>query len=376
MLVSNQARDDKTVGHAGGSVSVRIEHLTKAFGSVVALHDVSLDVSASEMLVLVGPSGCGKTTCLRCLAGLERPTKARISIGDRVVFSDQDHVFVNPEKRQIGMVFQSYAVWPHMTVFENVAYPLRAMGAPRSTIRPRVEDALRLVQLDRLADRYSSQLSGGQQQRVALARSLVAEPKLLLFDEPLSNLDAGLRVQMRQEIRELQKRLGFTGVYVTHDQAEALAIADRVAVMEGGHIRQIGSSRDVYDQPVSAFVAKFMGATNLLDAKVRDTASLEINGGFLLPLPADAGPVTPGETLQISARPEALKLRSAAAGADALVAWPATVNVATFIGDTVIYNVQMGPNALEVREAPNVVFDIGSSVFVVVDPARCRLLRA
>jgi iron(III) transport system ATP-binding protein len=187
-------------------VSVRIENLSKSFGGVPAIAELSLHVVASEMLVLVGPSGCGKTTCLRCLAGLERPTSGRILIGDRVVTAIKDGIFVAPENRQIGMVFQSYAVWPHMTVFDNVAYPLRAMGTQRSAIKPRVEEALRLVQLAHLADRYSSQLSGGQQQRVALARSLVAESRLLLFDEPLSNLDANLRTQMRIEITDPRAR--------------------------------------------------------------------------------------------------------------------------------------------------------------------------
>src|SRR5882672_12626578 len=229
-------------------VYLSIENLGKAFGDVRALGDVTLQAAQGEMLVLVGPSGCGKTTCLRCIAGLERPTGGRIRIGERMITAIEDGVFVPPEKREIGMVFQSYAVWPHMTVFENVAYPLRAMGLRGEEVRKRVVEALQLVQLEPLAERYSSQISGGQQQRVALARSLVGEPKLLLFDEPLSNLDASLRVTMRIEIRELQKRLGFTAVYVTHDQIEAMAIADRIAVMDHGIIRQIGSPRDIYDR--------------------------------------------------------------------------------------------------------------------------------
>ena len=278
---------------ASRSASVLIENLSKTFGGVVALKTLSLQVAASEMLVLIGPSGCGKTTCLRCLAGLERPTSGRILIGDRTVTAVEQGVFVAPENRHIGMVFQSYAIWPHMTVFENVAYPLRAMGSPRSTIKPRVDEALRLVQLGNFADRYSSQLSGGQQQRVALARSLVGEPALLLFDEPLSNLDANLRTQMRIEIKELQKKLGFTGVYVTHDQAEALAIADRVAIMDQGVLRQIGTPREVYDRPANSFVAGFMGSTNLLKAAVKEqskgAATVEIDGGLALRL-NDTGP--------------------------------------------------------------------------------------
>ncbi|MBI2227454.1 MAG: ABC transporter ATP-binding protein [Betaproteobacteria bacterium] len=208
--------------------SLTIAGLSKAFGDARVVADLNLQAAEGEMLVLVGPSGCGKTTTLRCIAGLESPSAGHIRIGSRVV----------------------------------TAYPLRATGVPRKEIPDRVLRALKLVQLDQLAERYSSQISGGQQQRVALARSLVGEPKLLLFDEPLSNLDASLRVTMRVEIMELQKRLGFTAVYVTHDQIEAMAIADRIAVMDRGIIRQIGSPRDIYDRPANVFVAGFMGTTN------------------------------------------------------------------------------------------------------------------
>jgi iron(III) transport system ATP-binding protein len=365
-------------GKATHSSSVRIEDLSKTFDSVPALKNLSLQVAASEMLVLVGPSGCGKTTCLRCLAGLERPTSGRILIGDRIVTAIEDGIFVAPEKRQIGMVFQSYAVWPHMTVFANVAYPLRAMGTPRNAIKPRVEEALRLVQLGNLAERYSSQLSGGQQQRVALARSLVAEPTLLLFDEPLSNLDANLRTQMRIEIKELQKKLGFTSVYVTHDQAEALAIADRVAIMEHGLLRQVGTPREVYDHPANSFVAGFMGSTNLLEATVRERSSdivtVEIGGGFLLRV-TDATSFTIGEKVTVSARPESLTLQPTAPR-DPPNLWPAEITLATFVGDVIIYRVRVGPHTLEVRGSTNTAYEIGSAVFIKFDAGRCRLLRA
>lgn len=379
MSARPQSSGEKGISDAGtASSSVRIEHLTKTFGNVTALDDLSLQVAESEMLVLVGPSGCGKTTCLRCLAGLERPTSGRILIGDRVVTAIEEGIFVNPEKRQIGMVFQSYAVWPHMTVFENVAYPLRAMGVARQSIAPRVERVLQLVQLERFGQRYSSQLSGGQQQRVALARSLVAEPALLLFDEPLSNLDANLRIQMRLEIRELQKRLGFTGVYVTHDQAEALAIADRVAIMHGGLLRQIGTPREVYEQPANTFVAGFMGSTNLLKSTVSEQANgetfVEIHGGFALRL-LDAPPASKGETVTISARPEILKLLPAGATNAGATTWPAEIAFSTFIGDTVIYHARLGPHMVEIREAPHVKYEPGSSVLISVDPSRCHLLR-
>jgi iron(III) transport system ATP-binding protein len=368
----------RSAGAPAHSASVHIENLSKSFGGVSALKSLSIDVAASEMLVLVGPSGCGKTTCLRCLAGLERPTAGRIRIGERTVTAIEDGIFVAPENRQIGMVFQSYAVWPHMTVFENVAYPLRAMGTPRNAIKPRVEEALRLVQLGHLAERYSSQLSGGQQQRVALARSLVAEPMLLLFDEPLSNLDANLRTQMRVEIKELQRKLGFTGVYVTHDQAEALAIADRVAIMEQGVLRQIGSPREVYEHPADSFVAGFMGSTNLLPATVKEqinnSATVEIDGGFLVRV-ATSSAFAAGDRVTLSARPETLTLVPPGP-TDALGVWPAEVTLATFVGDVIIYRLRVGPHAVEVRAAANTAYNIGSSVFVKADADRCRLLRS
>jgi iron(III) transport system ATP-binding protein len=357
--------------------SVRIEHLNKNFGAVPALKDLSLNSASTEMLVLVGPSGCGKTTCLRCLAGLDRPTAGRILIGERTVTDMEGGIFVPPEKRQIGMVFQSYAVWPHMTVFENVAYPLRAMGTPRSEIKPRVQEVLRLVQLGHLAERYSSQLSGGQQQRVALARSLVAEPALILFDEPLSNLDANLRTQMRIEIKELQKKLGFTGVYVTHDQEEALAIGDRVAVMDHGVLRQVGTPREVYDHPANSFVASFMGSTNLLHAQVNKRGSgavtVEIPGGFFLRI-EDTRAFTVGDRVIVSARPECLSLFSAG-DRGASDVWPGVITFATFVGEVTIYRVRVGEHLLEVRAPANTSYEPGASVSVKPDAQRCRLLR-
>ena len=241
--------------------SLTIENLSKHFDEVRAVDDLDLEVEDGEMLTLLGPSGCGKTTTLRCIAGLERPTAGRIILGEGVVTDIDGGVFVLPEKREMGMVFQSYAVWPHMTLFENVAYPLRARGMSRGDISGKVMNTLKLVQLDGLEHRYSTQISGGQQQRVALARSLVSEPSLLLFDEPLSNLDANLRVQMRLEIRELQERLNFTAVYVTHDQTEAMALSDRIAIMDHGVMQQIADPREIYNRPQNRFVASFMGTT-------------------------------------------------------------------------------------------------------------------
>jgi iron(III) transport system ATP-binding protein len=359
--------------------SLSIQGLNKSYGSVVAVHDLSLDVQQGEMLVLVGPSGCGKTTSLRCLAGLERPTSGKIRIGDRVVTAIDDGIFVPPERREIGMVFQSYAIWPHMTVFENVAYPLRSAKVPRNEIRPRVNEALELVQLEALADRYSSQISGGQQQRVALARSLVAEPQILLFDEPLSNLDASLRLQMRVEIKELQNRLGFTAVYVTHDQTEAMAIADRIAIMDKGVLQQIGSPRDIYERPANVFVAGFMGTTNLLAVR----AGADANGKTVLRADGDievrvgqAPQMPAGETAFVSVRPEVLSIRppgtKAARGENG---WDGEVTLATFIGEQIIYRVGVGPHQFEIHARPTEDFAIGDPVRVIAAPERCILLR-
>src|SRR5882672_1013018 len=362
-------------------VYLSIENLGKAFGDVRALGDVTLQAAQGEMLVLVGPSGCGKTTCLRCIAGLERPTSGRIRIGERVITAIEDGVFVPPEKRELGMVFQSYAVWPHMTVFENVAYPLRSLGVRGEELRRRVLETLKLVQLEPLAERYSSQISGGQQQRVALARSLVGAPKLLLFDEPLSNLDANLRLQMRIEIKELQRRLGFTAVYVTHDQAEAMAIADRIAIMEKGSLRQVGTPREIYERPANSFVAGFMGTTNLLQGKVtakdgagalvRTTTGIEVRV-------ANAEGAAAGDYVWVSIRPEALTIRAGqAAGASVRPAntWPATVRIATYVGETIIYRAELAGHSIELHAPPSEPYDAGAGVTLSADPSRCILLR-
>jgi len=354
-----------------------IADLSKAFGDARVVADLNLQVAEGEMLVLVGPSGCGKTTTLRCIAGLESPSAGRIVIGSRVVTAVGEGINVPPERREIGMVFQSYAVWPHMTVFNNVAYPLRAIGVPRKEIPDRVMRTLKLVQLDQLAERYSSQISGGQQQRVALARSLVAEPKLLLFDEPLSNLDASLRVTMRIEIMELQKRLGFTAVYVTHDQIEAMAIADRIAVMDHGIIRQIGSPRDIYDRPANVFVAGFMGTTNLLEGAVSRVSGAEViirtvNGIDVRVAGGNGAAV--GRAVHVSVRPEAATVTSRAPDGSPENVWPGKVTLATFLGDAIVYRLDVRGQKFEVHAPTTDVFDVGANVFVAVHQNRCILL--
>jgi iron(III) transport system ATP-binding protein len=252
--------------------NVILEKVSRNFGEIVAVSGIDLRVNEGEFVTLLGPSGCGKTTTLRMVAGPEQNTGGRISIGNEVVSDAARGVFVPSERRRLGMVFQSYAVWPHMTVFENVAYPLRVRRRPAAEIKDLVLRALRLVEMERFAQRLAPALSGGQQQRVAIARALVFEPKVLLLDEPLSNLDAKLRLQMGDEFRSIQRRLGMTSLYVTHDQSEAMALSDRVVVMDQGRIQQIGSPEEIYRYPANRTVAAFFGTPNLLEANVETCA--------------------------------------------------------------------------------------------------------
>lgn len=261
---------------------VEVSHLTKRFGEDYAVQDVSFTVPRGYMVSLLGPSGCGKTTTLRCIAGLDPPTSGLITIGGVTVSDPLKRIEIPPEKRSIGMVFQSYAIWPHMNVFENVSFPLKLKKLGKNDIREKTQNTLDLVGLGTFFDRPATDLSGGQQQRVALARALVAEPKLVLFDEPLSNLDAKLRDYMRVELLSLQKQINFTAIYVTHDQNEALALSDQLIIMKEGHIDQIGKPVDVYKSPQTSFVADFMGASNTLEghvihAKSNDFIAVQIN---------------------------------------------------------------------------------------------------
>jgi iron(III) transport system ATP-binding protein len=266
---------------------IRLIGVAKEFrgkrGDVHALAALDLNVEAKEFFVLLGPSGSGKTTLLRCVAGIESPDGGEIYIGDRLFFSAARHINVRPEERGLGMVFQSYAVWPHMTVYQNVALPLihGARRIPKEKVRDRVMQTLALVQMDAFADRPVPLLSGGQQQRVALARSLAVEPLVLLMDEPLSNLDARLREEVRSQIKEVTRRVGVTVLYVTHDQSEAAALADRIAVMSGGHILQIASPDELYRRPAVPAVADFLGRMNWLSGMVRDRDRVETEIGFI-----------------------------------------------------------------------------------------------
>jgi iron(III) transport system ATP-binding protein len=288
-------------------ISIQVKQLTKQFGSVVALHGLDLTINPGELFFLLGPSGCGKTTLLRCLAGFYIPEKGQI------LFGDEDVTRLEPHKRNTGMMFQSYALWPHMSVAENVAFGLEERKVPEAEIRQRVREALSSVHMEEYADRKPNQLSGGQQQRIALARALVIRPRCLLLDEPLSNLDAKLRLEMRTEIRRVCKEFKLTTVYVTHDQKEALSIADRMAILESGHILQVGTPREVYKRPTRKTVANFIGETDFLPGKVLGMVGAHVTvetavGKFdgVIGDPANLPAV--GAAVTVSIRPECWEL--------------------------------------------------------------------
>ena len=266
--------------------SVTITGVTKSFGDVQVLQEFNQKFEDGEFITLLGPSGCGKTTMLRLIAGFEKPSSGEVYIGDRIV-SGKDS-FVSPEKREIGMVFQSYAVWPHMNVYNNIAYPLKIKKASKSEIEEKVNKALKIVHLEQYKDRFPSELSGGQQQRVALGRALVAQPEILLLDEPLSNLDAKLREEMRYEIKEITKKLKITVIYVTHDQIEAMTMSDRIVLINKGEIQQIGTPQEIYSRPNNIFVANFVGKVDFIKGKVQDgNILLNDSDGQTLPNKSD-----------------------------------------------------------------------------------------
>jgi spermidine/putrescine ABC transporter ATP-binding subunit len=287
---------------------IEIKNLFKHFKKVVAIDHIDLEVKEGEMLTLLGPSGCGKTTTLRCIAGLEKPDEGDIVIDGKSMLAAG---FVPPSKRGIGMVFQNYAVWPHMKVFNNVVYGMKLQGVAKQEIAERARQVLELVGLKGLEDRYPAQLSGGQQQRVALGRALVRNPKVMLLDEPLSNLDAKLREKMRFEIKSLVRRMGITSVYVTHDQAEAMVISDRIAVMESGQVVQVGTPEDIYRKPANRFVADFIGTMNFIPGEIveveaeseRAVVRTEFNADMLCTA-TDIRSASPGQKVNASIRPE------------------------------------------------------------------------
>ena len=347
-------------------------------GPVHAVRGIDIDVKAGEFYTLLGPSGCGKTTTLRSLAGLERPDDGEITIDGEAVFSSARGVSVPPYKRDIGMVFQSYAIWPHMNVFENVAFPLREMKGRfnKAEIKSKVTKALDLVQLHGLADRPAPFLSGGQQQRLALARALVKEPKVLLLDEPLSNLDAKLREDTRLELRELVKRLGITTVYVTHDQLEALTMADTVAVMDKGVIVQETSPLEIYQSPVNRFVAGFIGQSNFLDGKVAAKGSgghgtVTTAAGPLKCLVPDG--VAEGAAVTVAVRPEDVRLYDGA-GREGDNVVEATVATVVFLGETQECQVKLGGHLVKFKAHPSISIKPGASVKLSLNPDKCRAL--
>ena len=333
--------------------SLRIQNLYKEFNRFVAVDRIDLEIQEGEFFTLLGSSGCGKTTTLRMVGGLERPDGGEIHLGDRCLVSDAQGIFVKPEKRDMGMVFQSYALWPHMTVYENVAYPLKLRRAPRSEIDKKVDEVLDLVGLAGLQDRPAPALSGGQQQRVALARALVFSPRVLLLDEPLSNLDAQLREEMRRELKSLQQRVKITVLFVTHDQIEALSLSDRIAIMKAGRFEQVGTPEDVYYRPATPFVRDFLGKTFLLSGKVTGTTeqhvNVEVQADGATPLQIDRHRVPPsvngllaaGKPVMVAIRPEEVSLwGQAPEGRANLVR--ADLQSVQFLGDRYEYTVALG----------------------------------
>ena len=337
---------------------VRIEHVFKRFGDVTAVSDFDLTVKDGEFVSLLGPSGCGKTTSLRMIAGFERATEGEIYIGDHCVSSHIKNTFVPPEKRDIGMVFQSYAVWPHMTVTENVAYPLKIQKVPKEERAARVAEMLKLVHLDEYGSRYPHQLSGGQQQRVALARALVMRPGLLLLDEPLSNLDAKLRESMRFEISSIQKELGITVIYVTHDQSEAMTMSDRVVVMSRGVIQQIGTPYEIYRNPANKMVADFIGLVNFVEGEVQGDRVYISGTGVSFP---NTSGITGSATIAV--RPENITMSRTSGTIEGTLAHR------FYLGDAVDYRVQCKHHVIRVivKGAELKEFTDGEKVYLDFD---------
>jgi iron(III) transport system ATP-binding protein len=355
---------------------VVITGLTKRFGDVAAVAGLDLTVRPGELVALLGPSGCGKTTTLRLVAGFMAPDAGEIRVGDRVLSSPG--TVIPPERRRMAMIFQSYALWPHMTVAQNVAYGLRFGGTPRAERDAKVDEILRAVQLAGYGARYPGELSGGQQQRVAVARALVVEPEILLLDEPLSNLDASLREEMRFEIRRLHERFGITTLYVTHDQAEAMVISDRAAVLRNGRVEQIGAPHELFERPRTRFVAEFIGKTNLIDAVAAGAGSVA-RGSLRLRVASDG--LTAGAPVVVSIRPHVIALgqragaRTPAAGTNALAG---TILRASYLGDTVDYQVALDDSdvVLRVTGPTPARARAGDLVSVTVAAEACVLLPA
>jgi iron(III) transport system ATP-binding protein len=354
---------------------VELTNLRKVYGETVAVDGVNLEIVKGEFMTFLGPSGCGKTTTLRMIAGLIEPTEGEIRVGGKLL-SAPGTKLVPPEKRNMGMVFQSFAVWPHMNVFENVAFPLYNLKIPKDDIRRRVRAALELVKLTGLETRYPSRLSGGQQQRVALARALVVEPDILLFDEPLSNLDAKLREEMRFELKEIQRRIGVTSIYVTHDQAEAMAISDRIAVVTGGKIKQIGTPSEIYDSPEDPFTAEFIGLANQLPGTVSGESVVTLTSHQELAVDGSIGAEVGAEIL-VSIRPHNIELKKLDqqdhGGRNELCG---VVDKVSYLGDRVDYRVLVDASPVRVQTAPGEIFTEGTKVLLLLPPGKIGVIAA
>jgi iron(III) transport system ATP-binding protein len=358
---------------------IQVEDLVVRYGDVTAVGPVSFSIEPGRQLTLLGPSGCGKTTSLRAVAGLEKPSQGRITVGGRTFYDHAARINVPAEERGLSMVFQSYAIWPHMTVFENVAYGLRVRKKSAAEIKEKVREALDLVQMGAYAERQASQLSGGQQQRVALARACAFSPSVVLFDEPLSNLDAKLRGDMRIELRELQHRLGVTSLYVTHDLEEALAMSDRIVVMRSGQIEQTGTPEDIYNRPRTEFVADFVGSANLIRGRLRpelatgNTIAIETQGGHVVH-GASLGR-TPGENPAFAIRTVHLDLRDEG-NANLINVWPVIVKRSVFLGDLNQIHVDWGGREVVLRQTTRQVWREGRPAHLHAAPEDCILLEA
>jgi len=349
--------------------SVELRGLTKRFGQLAVVDDVSLTIDHGKLVCLLGPSGCGKTTTLRLIAGFLEPSAGEIRVGDRVVSSSARTL--PPEQRKMSMIFQSYALWPHMTVADNITYGLRLRKLPRDAIAKKLQAILSTTKLEPLAQRYPGELSGGQQQRVALARALIVEPETLLLDEPLSNLDANLREEMRFEIRRLHDEYRYTTVYVTHDQSEAMTTADLIAVMNGGKIDQLGSPEDIYDRPQSEFVARFIGAANVIKGTARDANHIAFANTTLEVVGA---PLAAGQSAAVAIRQHDIALATEAPQ-DQSNTLPARVLRQVFLGASRDYLVEVSDGtSLRIVTSPGNVVNEGSEVWLTLPPARCRAL--
>ncbi len=351
-------------------MSISVQSLVKKFDAQTVVHGISFEVARGEFVSLLGPSGCGKTTTLRCIAGLEDANAGVIRIGDNLVSAPDDAVLVPAHERQIGMVFQSYAIWPHMTVADNVGFPLSVRKQPAADVSRQVLEALAIVGLSALKDRHPSQLSGGQQQRVALARAIVGRPKVLLFDEPLSNLDAKLREGTRAEIRRLQKDLGVAAVYVTHDQEEALSMSDRVIVMDKGRIEQAGTPKELYRSPVNRFVADFVGRASFIDVSRAANGWTTPNGTLI---DVDDAVSSANGTYQAMLRPEDVDIVDAgSASADMGQSLAGTISESHYLGAYTEYVIDAVGAKVKVHSRRD--FDVGASVTLRIRPDTCRLV--